>query len=75
MKKEKIEKCVDCECKKKVEVKGGGGSCPIYGIGVIGALVYYLQGVSGFMNILTGVAKAVFWPAVLMYELLSFLQL
>jgi hypothetical protein len=52
-----------------------GNPDAIYGLGVIGALFYFLQGAQGFSEIITGIGKSVFWPAVLMFELLTYLQL
>ncbi len=47
----------------------------IYGLGVIGALFYFLQNVSGLEAILWGIGKAVFWPAILMFKLLTYLNI
>ena len=67
------------ECCNQVFSKGRhdccGGSNAIYGLGVVGALFYFLQGASGFTAIVVGIGKAVFWPAILMFELLSYLQM
>ncbi|MBI5127319.1 hypothetical protein HZA76_02580 [Candidatus Roizmanbacteria bacterium] len=52
-----------------------GGGNAIYGLGVIGALFYFLQGSNTFGAILIGIGKAVFWPAILMFKLLSFLRI
>ncbi len=50
----------------------GGG---IYGLGFIGAAVYYLQTASGFWVGVLGLLKALVWPAFLIYELLKFLHM
>ena len=70
---------MDC-CSEKVVVKnchgnhsGGGGA--IYGLGVIGALFYFLQGATTFMTVIMGIGKAIFWPAILMFKLLTYLQM
>ncbi len=47
----------------------------IYGLGVIGALFYFLQNASGIEAVLWGIGKAVFWPAILMFKLLTYLQI
>lgn len=49
----------------------GGGA--VYGLGLIGALVYYFQHAAGFTDILWGIIKAILWPAFLIYNLLGFL--
>ncbi|MBN2459838.1 hypothetical protein JXB28_06140 [Candidatus Woesearchaeota archaeon] len=51
--------------------KGGG----IYGLGFIGALVYYLSTATGFWNGVLGVLKAIVWPAFLVFELLKYLRM
>jgi len=49
---------------------GGGG---IYGLGFIGALVYYISIASGFWTGVLGVLKALVWPAFLVFEVLKFI--
>ncbi|MDP2671787.1 MAG: hypothetical protein Q8P13_05020 [bacterium] len=51
------------------------GSGAIYGLGIIGALIYFLQRADSFWAVLLGIAKAVFWPAVILYEVLKLLNL
>ena len=48
---------------------GGGGA--VYGLGLIGALVYYIQAADGFWEILLGILQALVWPAFLVYEAFS----
>lgn len=50
--------------------RGGGGGA-VYGLGLIGALVYYIQQSDGFWDGVLGVLKALVWPAFLVYELLK----
>lgn len=50
-----------------------GGSSAIYGLGFIGALVYYLSTATTFWIGVIGFFKAIVWPAFLVYELLKFL--
>ena len=45
----------------------------IYGLGFIGAAIYYIQGAIGFWGGVLGFLKALVWPAFLVYELLKFL--
>ncbi len=52
-----------------------GSSNAIYGLGVIGALFYFLQSASGFSAVIVGIGKAIFWPAILMFKLLTYLQM
>lgn len=54
-------------------VGGGGGA--VYGLGVIGALVYDLQQAPTFWDGVVGVVKAIVWPALLIYKVLETLQM
>ena len=45
----------------------------VYGLGFIGALVYYLSTAQTFWIGLYGVLKALLWPGFLVYEALKFL--
>jgi len=53
--------------------KGGGGV--VYGLGFIGALVYYIQHATSFGNGCFGVLKALVWPAMLVYQALVYLKM
>jgi len=44
-----------------------------YGLGLIGAAVYYISTATGFWNGVLGVLKAIVWPAFLVYDVLKFL--
>ena len=55
-------------------MKQHAGSGAIYGMGVIGALVYFLQHATTFMAGLLGIFKALFWPAVVLYKVLELLK-
>jgi hypothetical protein len=52
-----------------------GVSGSVYGMAVIGAAVYYIQHAATFWAGVLGIFKAIFWPAVLMYNLLAFLRM
>ena len=54
---------------------GHGCSNPIYGLGVVGALFYFLSNATTFTMVMIGIGKAIFWPAILMFQLLTFLGL
>jgi hypothetical protein len=59
---------------KKVRYTGPA-SAPVYGLGLIGALVYYLQHATTLLAGVVGFFKAIFWPAMLVYKLLEFLKM
>lgn len=48
-------------------------SAAIYGLGFIGAVVYYISVAPTFWMGLLGVLKAMVWPAFLVYDLMKFL--
>lgn len=45
---------------------GGGGA--VFGLGLIGAIVYFWQQAGGFWEYVLAVLKALVWPAILVYE-------
>ncbi len=47
----------------------------VYGLGLIGALIYYLQHATNFWQGLLGILKAIVWPAITVYHLYGFLKL
>lgn len=61
------------EDKKKNNNANQGVSSGIYGLGLIGALVYYISYAPGFWEGVLGFLKALVWPAFLVYELLKHL--
>lgn len=50
---------------------GGGGA--VYGLGLIGAAVYYISQATGFWMGVVGFLKALVWPGFLVYEAFKFL--
>ncbi len=56
---------------KKNYDKGMSGS--VYGLGFLGAVIYYISTASGFWMGVLGFLKAIVWPVFLVYELLKFL--
>jgi len=53
--------------------KGGAGGA-IYGLGLIGAAVYFIGQATSFWLSVLGFLKALVWPALLIYQLLMFLN-
>ncbi|RPJ25452.1 MAG: hypothetical protein EHM33_14530 [Chloroflexi bacterium] len=51
------------------------GSAPVYGLGLIGAWVYYISHATTLWLGVLGFFKALFWPAMLVYELLKYLNM
>lgn len=50
-------------------------SSAIYGLGLIGAMIYFIQHAATFGMGVFGVLKAFVWPALVVYELLKFLKM
>lgn len=62
--------------KKEKCVQDPGSMCKegaIYGLGFIGAAVYYISHATGFWNGVLGLLKAMVWPAFLVYDVLKFI--
>lgn len=79
MEHEKMDKhesmaCSGMWCKSK-NACGGNGVGSIYGLGIAGAIVYYIQHADTFWMGAVGVLKAIIWPAMLVYNMLGFLQM
>jgi len=55
--------------------RGGSVSGGTYGLGLIGALVYYIQHATSFGDGVIGFLKALIWPAMLVYNLLEHLKM
>jgi hypothetical protein len=59
--------------KNKVKVYNNRGG--LYGFGLIGAAIYYLQHATTFWLGVIGIIKAIFWPAVVIYKVFEILHL
>lgn len=52
------------------------GACgAVYGLGFLGALVYFIQHAASFLDGALGILKAVIWPALLVYKALELLRM
>ncbi|MBP6575027.1 MAG: hypothetical protein KA230_11290 [Flavobacteriales bacterium] len=54
----------------KKEIQQHAPSSAVYGLGFIGALIYYISHATGFWVGVVGFLKALVWPAFLVYEAL-----
>ena len=57
--------------KRKVQECPGSGA--VYGLGLIGAAIYFISTATGFWMGVLGFLKAIVWPAFLVYEALKHL--
>ncbi len=55
--------------------KGGGMGGAVYGLGFIGAVVYFIQHATSFGDGLVGIFKAIVWPALVVFKLLEFFRM
>jgi hypothetical protein len=63
-----------CEKKCRGMNKGGTPSGAVYGLGFVGAAIYFIQHADAFWVGVLGILKAIVWPALLIYKLLGFLK-
>ncbi len=61
--------------KKPKVIRQGGASEAVYGLGLIGACVYYFTHAATIWIGVLGFLKAIVWPAMLVYEALKFLHM
>lgn len=65
---EMIKLCKDNKCGSHHSHNGG---CAVYGLGVAGALIYYITNATTFQEGAVGIVKAILWPAFFVYQLLN----
>jgi hypothetical protein len=57
------------------KIVNNSGSNAIYGLGIIGAFIYFMQQADSFWAVVWGIIQAVFWPGVLVYKVLELLKM
>ena len=57
----------------KKEIGNNAPSGAVYGLGFIGAAVYFISHATSFGSGVLGFLKAIVWPAILIYEALKHL--
>lgn len=50
-------------------------SSALYSLGVIGALFYFLQNAATFTAVIVGIFKSFFWPAFIVFQVLTNLHI
>jgi hypothetical protein len=61
------------ERRTKVVYRNGSTNA-VYGLGLIGAWVYYISSATTLVEGLIGFLKGIVWPAFMVYDLLKYLQ-
>ncbi len=59
---------------KTIVMRQGGGSDAVYGLGLIGAWVYYIGRATTSEERIKGFFKGLVWPAFLVHQVLVFLE-
>jgi hypothetical protein len=67
-------KPIEQEQKKTKVIRQGGGEA-VYGLGLIGAWVFYFTHATTFWLGVLGFLKGLVWPAMLVYEALKYLHM
>lgn len=52
---------------------GNAGGGAVYGLGMIGAWVFFIQAATGFWDGVLGILKGIVWPAFMVYEAFAYL--
>ncbi len=65
--------CCGSTWRMKGHMCGCGSGGALYGLGFIGALVYYLSTATSLWDGILGVLKSIVWPAFLVYGVLKFI--
>lgn len=60
--------------KQRPVVSGSAGADAVYGIGMIGAWIYYFKRATTMRERVLAILKGFVWPAFLVYEALMFLE-
>ncbi|MBK8420362.1 hypothetical protein [Candidatus Villigracilis saccharophilus] len=63
------------ESRRSKVIHRGGASDAVYGFGLIGAWIYYISHAATFGAGVLGFLKGIVWPAMLVYELLKYLNM
>ena len=69
-----MDKNCDPKTKKWKMGNRGGGPGAFYGLGFVGALIYFLQHATTFWTGILAILKAIVWPALLIYKVLELLK-
>jgi hypothetical protein len=56
-------------------MKNHGGGEAVYGLGLIGAALYYIQHAANFGEVIVGIVKSIVWPAMFIYRLYGLLKM
>jgi hypothetical protein len=63
------------EKQKTKVIRQGGASEAVYGMGLIGAWIYFIGHATTFWLGVLGFLKGIVWPALMVYEFLKYLHM
>ena len=63
-----MEKDLERKCKSSYHTSHSGNA--VYGLGFVGAVIYFIMQANSFWLGVLGVLKAIVWPAILVFEAL-----
>lgn len=52
--------------------KGSGGGDAVYGLGMIGAAIYYFSAAEAWWQYVLAIPRAIVWPVFFVYEVMSY---
>jgi hypothetical protein len=64
----------DKKTRKYKNLASGGGGDMVYCLGIIGSAVFYVQQATGFWEVILALAKALVWPAFVVYDILKYIS-
>ncbi len=71
--KKKVQKKVPAKRRCNIRICNPHKCGALYGLGFLGAVVYYIATATSFLGGVLGVLKALVWPAFLVFQLMKFL--
>jgi hypothetical protein len=57
------------------DINGNAPAGAVYGLGFVGAAIYFISHASGFWMGVLGFLKALVWPALLVYEAFKYVKM
>jgi len=72
------QKCANCDhssCCQKLGSNQGGSSSAVYGLGFVGALIYFFPTMNTFNGVIMGIVKSLVWPGILVHQAFTLLGL
>ncbi len=79
--KQKIEECCEvggcCKatCCKQSSSHHSGASDTVYGMGLVGAFVYFFPQITSIPSFFMVLIKSIIWPGILVFQALSLLKI